>query len=94
MITIRQPNDLVIEITGHSTSQICASVSTITCMLHNLLEEFGETFYYKDDGDKMRFCVSDNDTSKHIMNVAISCLKDLANQYPTFVKYTQEKRHY
>ena len=93
MIVIRQPNELVVEITGHSTSQICASVSTITCMLHNMLNEFGEIFYYKDDGDKMRFCVSDSITSKKIMSVAIDCLKQLAEQYPQFVKYTQEKRH-
>ena len=93
MIIIRQPNDCVLEITGHATSQICASVSTITCVLHNLLTEFDDVFYYNDDGDKMKFAITDSESAHKIMNVCVDCLKQLAEQYPQFVKYTQNKRH-
>lgn len=80
-------------ITGHSTSQICSSVSTITCMLHNLLVEFDEDFKYEDDGTTMHFNVKETDNSRHICKVALDCLYQLSEQYPEFVLLEQNKRH-
>lgn len=74
-------------ITGHSTSQICSSVSTIACMLHNLLVEFKNDFQFEDDGKTMHFKVVENDTSKKLCSVALDCLKQLSEQYPEFVKF-------
>ena len=86
MIVIKiDKNELYI--TGHSTSQICSSVSTIVCMLHNLLVEFKNDFQFDDDGDTMHFKVVKTDTSEKLCSVALDCLKQLSEQYPEFVNF-------
>ena len=86
MIVINAKGD-DLYITGHSTPQICSSVSTITCMLHNLLVEFDEDFEYNDDGTTMHFNIKESENSLLICKVALDCLKQLSEQFPEFVQF-------
>ena len=97
MITIKLKND-TITISGHAGFSnlgediVCASVSSIINTTVNSIKAIDENAIdYIDDGNTLTIKrVSSDNITQTLLNVMISILHDLSNQYPKNVELKEE----
>ena len=89
-------NNYYVNISGHAGYRdkgydiVCASVSTLTITIINVINELGYGYNIKNlnkDNGFLSFDIENtNDSLDKIMKILIDSLNDLEKQYPLFIK--------
>ena len=89
-------NSLIV--TGHANYDdygkdiVCASVSSlITCTVNGIYSLNKNSILYKDDSNTIEIKILDDENALKLFNNLILMLKDLAKDYPKYIKIESEK---